>query len=109
MRVCDCVEREKRQVETKQWYVVCYDITEPKRWRRVFKMLHGYGRRLQYSIFRCRLTSRQMERLRWELEKILTCEDRLLILSLCEPCERRVAAHNRPESWLDEPKSFEIA
>jgi len=72
-------------------------------------MLHGYGRRLQYSIFRCRLTSRQMERLRWELEKILTGEDRLLILSLCEPCERRGAAHNRPESWLDEAKNFEIA
>jgi CRISPR-associated protein Cas2 len=50
-----------------------------------------------------------MERLRWELEKILTIDDRLLILSLCEPCERRVAAHNRPESWLDEAKSFEIA
>jgi CRISPR-associated protein Cas2 len=50
-----------------------------------------------------------MERLRWELEKILTDEDRLLILSLCEPCERRVAAHNRPESWLDEAQSFEIA
>ena len=96
-------------METKQWYVVCYDITEPKRWRRVFKMLHGYGRRLQYSIFRCRLTLRQMERLRWELEKILTDEDRLLILSLCEPCERRIAAHNRPESWLDEPQNFEIA
>src|SRR5437588_9591712 len=99
----------RTEVETKQWYVVCYDIIEPKRWRRAYKMLHGYGRRLQYSIFRCRLTSRQMERLRWELEKILTDEDRLLILSLCESCERRVAAHNRPESWLYEAKSFEIA
>jgi CRISPR-associated protein Cas2 len=96
-------------METKQWYVICYDITEPKRWRRVYKIMHGYGRRLQYSIFRCRLTARHMERLRWELEKIMTGEDRLLILGLCEPCERRVAAHNRPESWLDEAKSFEIA
>src|ERR1041384_7242721 len=56
-------------METKQWYVVCYDITEPKRWRRVYKLLHGSGPRLQYSIFRCRLTARHMERLRWELEK----------------------------------------
>ena len=95
-------------MEAKFWYVVCYDITEPKRWRKVYRLLNGYGRRLQYSIFRCRLTVRAMEKLRWELEKLLTVEDRLLILSLCESCERRAAAHNRPESWIGEPKSFEI-
>lgn len=96
-------------METKQWYVVCYDVMDARRWRRIYKLLHGYGRRLQYSIFRCRLTTRQMEQLRWKLEEILTAEDRLLILSLCEPCERRVAARNRPEAWQDEGKSFEIA
>lgn len=95
--------------ETKLWYIICYDITEPKRWRKVYKKLHGYGRRLQYSIFRCRLTARQMERLRWELEKMLTAEDSLLILSLCDGCERRVAAHNRPESWQTEARTFDIA
>ena len=95
-------------MEAKFWYVVCYDITEPKRWRKVYKLLNGYGRRLQYSIFRCRLTVRAMEKLRWELEKLLTAEDRLLILTICESCERRTASHNRPESWTGEPKSFEI-
>ena len=94
--------------EHKLWYVICYDITEPKRWQKVYKLLHGYGRRLQYSIFRCRLTARQMEKLRWELEALLTAEDRLLILCLCEHCERRTATHNRPESWLGEAPSFEI-
>lgn len=95
-------------METKYWYVVCYDITEPKRWRKVYKLLNGYGRRLQYSIFRCRLTVRAMEKLRWELETLLTTEDRLLILTLCESCGHRTATHNRPESWTGEPKSFEI-
>jgi CRISPR-associated protein Cas2 len=95
-------------MEPKHWYVVCYDITEPKRWRRVYKLMNGYGRRLQYSIFRCRLTVRQMEKLRWELEKILTTEDRLLILILCEGCEKKTATHNRPESWIGESKSFDI-
>src|SRR5216110_936328 len=86
-------------MEAKQWYVICYDITEPKRWRKVYKKLNGYGRRLQYSIFRCRLTRRQIEKLRWELEGMLDAsEDRLLILSICEICERHVGLHNRPES-----------
>jgi hypothetical protein len=49
-----------------------------------------------------------MERLRWELEKELTSEDKLLIVSLCDGCERRVAAHNRPESWMDEAKRFDV-
>jgi CRISPR-associated protein Cas2 len=95
-------------MEAKHWYIVCYDITEPKRWRKVYKLVNGYGRRLQYSIFRCRLTVRGMEQLRWELEKLLTTEDRLLILTMCDGCERRTASHNRPEAWTDEAKGFEI-
>ncbi len=95
-------------MEQKFWYVVCYDITEPKRWRKVYKLLHGYGRRLQYSIFRCRLTARGMEKLRWELETLLAAEDRLLILTLCDACEHRTASHNRPESWIGESSSFTI-
>jgi CRISPR-associated protein Cas2 len=91
-------------VENKQWYVISYDITEPKRWRVVYKRLNGYGQRLQYSIFRCRLTTRQLERLRWELEKDLTDEDSLLIIGLCDSCERRVAARNRKEVWTEEAK-----
>lgn len=95
-------------MEVKNWYVICYDITEPKRWRQVYKLINGYGRRLQYSIFRCRLTVKQMERLRWELEKLMSDEDKLLIIGLCDPCERRVAARNRPESWQEETKPFDI-
>jgi CRISPR-associated protein Cas2 len=74
----------------------------------VYKKLHGYGRRLQYSIFRCRLTVRQMERLHWELEALLTSEDRLLIIRLCDGCERHVSTHNRPEAWHVDARSFEI-
>jgi CRISPR-associated protein Cas2 len=96
-------------MEPKHWHVVCYDITEPKRWRKVYKKLHGYGHPLQYSIFRCRLTALQMEKLRWELEQLLTGEDRLLIIHLCDGCERRTKTHNRPESWADEPKPFDFA
>ena len=30
-------------------YIVAYDIAEPKRWRRVFKVMKGYGHWLQLS------------------------------------------------------------
>lgn len=93
----------------KQWYVICYDITEPARWRKVYKHLHGYGRRLQYSIFRCRLTKLEMEKLRWELEKDLTADDKLLILSVCDKCEQKTLSLNRPESWTEADKRFDFA
>lgn len=92
----------------KHWYVICYDITEPKRWKKVYKRLHGYGRRLQYSIFRCRLTKIEVEKLRWELEKELSKDDKLLILNICERCENKTVSLNRPESWVQEDKTFDF-
>jgi CRISPR-associated protein Cas2 len=40
-------------------YVVSYDIADQKRWRRVFKLMHGYGEWLQLSVFQCRLSMRR--------------------------------------------------
>lgn len=93
----------------KTWYLICYDITEPTRWRKVYKRLEGYGRRLQYSVFRCRLTKTEVEKLRWELEKILSKDDKLLILNVCEKCENKTVSLNRPESWKIEDKTFGFA
>jgi len=40
-------------------YVVAYDIADPKRWRRVFRLLEGFGEWLQLSVFQCRLTTQR--------------------------------------------------
>ena len=37
-------------------YIVTYDISDPKRWRSVFQLMHGYGEWLQLSVFQCRLS-----------------------------------------------------
>lgn len=94
---------------SKCWYLICYDISDPARWRKVYKRLHGYGRRLQYSIFRCRLTKNEVEKLHWELEKDLAKEDKLLILNVCERCEQKTLSINRPESWQERDKTFDFA
>ncbi|MCZ2206830.1 CRISPR-associated endonuclease Cas2 [Cylindrospermopsis raciborskii] len=46
--------------------LICYDIRDSKRWRKVYKLLEGYRDRVQYSIFRSWLTMRSREKLRWE-------------------------------------------
>ena len=40
-------------------YIVAYDIADQKRWRRLFRLMHGYGEWLQLSIFQCRLTEQR--------------------------------------------------
>ncbi|MEL6383882.1 MAG: CRISPR-associated endonuclease Cas2 [Cyanobacteria bacterium J06626_18] len=85
--------------ENRHDYLICYDIRDPKRWRQAHKVLKGYGTSLQYSIFRVRLTPRDREQLRCQLENILTSEDSLLIAGLCNRCVERVIACNRPEVW----------
>lgn len=89
--------------ETKLWYLVCYDIRDEKRWRKAYRIVKGYGESIQYSIVRCRLSAKEIERLRWELEQVLDPIDSLLIVGLCDGCSARVTAKNRPESWDGAP------
>ena len=37
-------------------YLVCYDISEPRRLVRVYKLMKGRGLHIQYSVFHCSLT-----------------------------------------------------
>ncbi len=64
-------------------YIVTYDIADDRRWRRVFKLMHGYGRWLQLSVFQCRLTARRRAELARRLEEMIHHkEDHVLILDL---------------------------
>lgn len=94
--------------EAKSWYLVCYDIRCPKRWRKAYKLLQGYGDRLQLSIFRCWLSQRDREKLRWELSKILKPEDDLLILGVCDACVKRAQRCNDSVDWALKPDSFRM-
>ncbi|MGP1383443.1 MAG: CRISPR-associated endonuclease Cas2 [Thainema sp.] len=90
--------------EPKHDYLICYDIRDPKRWRKAHKLLKGYGETLQYSIFRIRLNQRDRELLRWQLEQILANEDSLLLVGLCNRCVERIQACNRPDAWQVRPE-----
>ena len=42
-------------------YLVSYDIANPKRLRRVAKLLESFGTRLQYSVFECPLDDMRLD------------------------------------------------
>ncbi|MBW4672160.1 MAG: CRISPR-associated endonuclease Cas2 [Cyanomargarita calcarea GSE-NOS-MK-12-04C] len=94
--------------EAKNCYVICYDIRCQKRWRKAYKLLKGYGDRVQYSIFRCCLNQRDREKLRWELEKILAKEDSILFVRLSDRCLQDIPKYNRPGTWENTDKPFLI-
>jgi CRISPR-associated protein Cas2 len=94
--------------QQKNWYLICYDIRCQKRWRKAYKLLQGYGESMQYSIFRCWLSQRDREKLRWELEKVLSKEDAILLVGLCDRCVDRVCKCNRPESWPPNREGFRV-
>lgn len=93
---------------SKHWYLVAYDVRDPKRLHRVAKHLEGYGTRIQYSLFRCKLCPREMERMQWELTKLLDQEDDLLIIGICGDCARRVRVKSTRTDWSVEEATFEI-
>lgn len=55
----------------RQTYVVMYDISDPKRLRRVFRICLGYGDHLQYSVFRCQLSPTELVELRGRLHDVI--------------------------------------
>lgn len=64
-------------------FIVTYDIGEPRRWRRLFKLMHGYGEWLQLSVFQCRLTRRRRIELAAAINEVINHnQDHVLILDL---------------------------
>ena len=61
-------------------YVVTYDVGDPKRWRRVFKLMNGYGEWLQLSVFQCRLSRQRHAELVATLDEIIHHKDDHVIL-----------------------------
>lgn len=64
-------------------YLVCYDITEPKRLQRTFKKMNGFGDPVQYSVFLCDLSPKELVLLEEALTELINLkEDRVLIVDL---------------------------
>jgi len=64
-------------------YIVTYDISNQRRWRRVFKVMHGYGEWLQFSAFQCRLTRRRRAELEARLRELVkNGEDHVLLIDV---------------------------
>lgn len=51
------------------FWVICYDITDDRRRDRVRKVLEGYGRSVQYSVFQCQIDDEKCDALEKRLKR----------------------------------------
>lgn len=74
-------------------YIVTYDIGDARRWRAVFKLMHGYGEWLQLSVFQCRLSRARQVELVARLQALISAsDDHVMVIDIgtAESCEPRV-------------------
>jgi CRISPR-associated protein Cas2 len=87
--------------EERHWHLVTYDVRDEGRLRKVRKVCRAWGQPVQLSIFRVRGTDRELARLQFELSRVLTSDDRLLVARLCPGCASRVVVKGEPLEPFD--------
>lgn len=87
------------------FYVVAYDIPSDRRRNKVHRVLSGFGRWTQYSLFELFLSDKELLQLQSRLEKYLNPEkDSVRFYPLCAACLKEVETVG--SSPPEEPKVF---
>lgn len=80
-----------------RYVLIAYDISDPKRLRRVHKLVRGYGDALQYSVFLGQLSEKDEAVLRERLKDIINAkEDQVMLIRLGDVGAKRSVS---PENW----------
>src|SRR6266480_2418908 len=72
-------------------YVIAYDIPDDKRRTKVHKLLSGFGKWTQFSLFECFLSKKELVLLRSKLaEHLEAAQDSVRFYPLCANCLDKV-------------------
>lgn len=67
----------------RQTFVISYDVCCPKRLRKVYRLMRGWGDHIQLSVFRCELSPRELVELRARLMLLIhATEDQVLFVDV---------------------------
>ena len=71
-------------------YIVSYDISADKKRTKASKLLEDFGVRIQYSVFECELTKKELKELKAKLSEIINEKiDSVLFILQCENCKNK--------------------
>src|SRR5436305_6829873 len=83
-------------------YVIAYDISDDRRRTKVHKILLGFGKWTQFSLFECFLTRKQLVLLRSKLEEhLVEQQDSVRFYQLCSNCLGHVETVGEPPPFED--------
>ncbi|MDG2014102.1 MAG: CRISPR-associated endonuclease Cas2 [Pirellulaceae bacterium] len=86
-------------------FIVCYDIRDAKRLRKVYRTMRNWGDHLQYSVFHCQLAPPELLECRTQLSDIIHHDfDQILFIdigSVTGRHERVIESLGQPYSLLD--------
>lgn len=74
-------------------WVVSYDISSDRLRSQIAKTLEGYGQRIQYSVFECRINHKKYEELYNKLRKMMADaeeEGNIRFYYICGNCEEKI-------------------
>lgn len=78
-------------MESVMLYVVAYDMPDDRRRTKVHKVLSGFGKWTQYSMFECFLTRKQLVMLQEKLKPHLRASlDSVRFYPMCEACVSKI-------------------
>ena len=78
-------------------YVIAYDIPDDKRRTKVHKLLSGFGKWTQFSLFECFLSRKELVLLRSKLaEHLEAAQDSVRFYPLCVNCLDKVETVGGP-------------
>ena len=78
-------------------WIAAYDISDPKRLRKVARVCEDFAYRKQLWVFLCRLSATEFVRLRTrQYDCINLDEDQILLVPICTQCVSKIEAIGRP-------------
>lgn len=84
--------------------VVCYDIADDRRRLKVSKLLENYGRRVQKSIFECRLDGNRQRELQNRMGRLIKAgQDQVVYYVLCPKDEVDIKLDGAGDVLIDLP------
>ena len=73
------------------YIVVSYDVVDDRMRAKVAKIMENCGRRIQKSVFECRIDEKKFMKMKMDLEKVIDMDvDSIRYYFLCTRCSNRI-------------------
>jgi len=92
-----------------QLYIICFDIHDERRLRKVSKQMENFGQRVQYSVFECYLDKADLKELKQRLIEIIDdSEDHIRYYSLCGKDKNKIIVDGRGDGEITPENDYHL-